>query len=48
MQLETYIVCIILLIFYELFACLFRESLLEIDEEKDETDSSSVVLSRCK
>jgi hypothetical protein len=25
-----------------------RESLLEIEEEKDETDDSSVVLSRCK
>ena len=30
------------------FHVLCRESLLDIEEEKDETDSSSVVLSRCK
>jgi hypothetical protein len=27
---------------------IFRESLLEVEEEKDDTEDSSVVLSRCK
>ena len=32
-----------------MFSCIIcRESLLEVEEEKDETEDSSVVLSRCK